>query len=184
MTALLRELPYWDRSSRMRVGGASVPIPVKAHQIVVWVSVAPADAPALEPGAPRFPAILDTGSTFTFSLRQAHLQGWAGIHPNYLRLLGSIRHLGKYIPNRAAHVWLHGNRPGERDVFTGRPPYRLKLKRGIAIYPSDMPQAPRLPLLGLMALEENRLHLKVDTEHRRVTLRTPDLVTWLWKRLS
>jgi hypothetical protein len=152
VTALLRQLPYLEKSGAVMVSG--VRVPVKDHQIIVWVSIGSADAPDLDPNSPRLPAILDTGNTFTFSLRVAQLRQWAGIHQEYLRLLGSIRHLGRNIPTRAAHVWLHRNRAGERDSFTDEPPYRLQLKRGIAIYPQDIPQAPRLPLLGLRALEE------------------------------
>jgi hypothetical protein len=35
-----------------------------------------------------------------------------------------------------------------------------------------MPSAPRLPLLGLRALEWSGLYLTIDGEHRRVGLRT------------
>jgi hypothetical protein len=178
MTALLSKLPYLAEPDTVLVGGERVRL--KDHQIIVWISIGAADAPDLAPDSPRLPAILDTGNNFTFSIRAAQLRQWAGIDQNYLGLLGSIRHLGRNIPTRAAHVWLHRNRTGERDAFTDQPPYRLRLKRGIAIYPQDMPQAPRLPLLGLRALEENHLHLKVNAERRRVSLRSPDWVTRLF----
>jgi len=178
MTVLLRKLPYQDQVTTVQVGGERVR--VKAHQIIVWVSIGPADAPHLDTKSPRFPAILDTGNNFSFSIRVAQLRLWAGIHQEYLRLLGSVRHLGRNIPTRAAHVWLHRNRAGERDAFTVSPPYRLQLERGIAIYPQDVPHAPRLPILGLWALDENHLHLKVNADRRRVSLRSPDWLTRLF----
>jgi hypothetical protein len=70
-------------------------------------------------------------------------------------------------------VWLHPNRPGERDTIEGGIPFPLQLESGIAVYPGGMPAAPRLPLLGLRGLQWSKLHLSIDCERRRVSLRTP-----------
>jgi hypothetical protein len=178
MTAILRNLPFYGQSSTVRVGYETVR--VKAHQIIVWVSLTPASSPPPEPGCPRFPAILDTGNTHTFSIRESHLRRWAGIDPRFLVRLGATRHLGRMYPLHAARLWLHRNRPGERDTFAEPSPFLLQVRRGIVVAPDSAPVAWRLPLLGLRALEENRLHLKINAERRRVSLRSPDWVTRLF----
>jgi hypothetical protein len=101
-----------------------------------------------------------------------------------LRRIRFIRHHGRSVPVYAALLWIHRNRPGQRDVFSGQVPFRLRVQAGIAVYPDDSPDAPRLPLLGLRALEENRLHLRVDAERRLVSLRSPDWRTWLARWLT
>ncbi len=53
-----------------------------------------------------------------------------------------------------------------------REPFPLKLEEGIAIYPDEI--GPRLPALGLRALTQNQLHVAIDPEQMRVSLRTPD----------
>src|SRR5262249_49189577 len=98
---------------------------------------------------------------------------WAGLDPHWLDKRRDVTIKGEAVPIREADVWLHPNRPGERDQFADRPPFRLRLEHGIAVYPKGSPAAPRLPLLGLRALEWSRLHLSIDCDHRRVWLRTP-----------
>jgi len=43
------------------------------------------------------------------------------------------------------------------------------------IYPDDL--GPRLPVLGLRALTQNQVHVAIDPERMRVSLRTPDWTT-------
>lgn len=177
MTRILHDLPFFDRLTTVSVRGARVP--VKSGQIVIWVSVLPPGQDYSESRHPRFPATLDTGNNFNVFIRESHLRQWADIDPRLLRSLGPIRHRGQAIPTIAARVWLHRNRRGERDVLSNRPPYPMETRRGIAVYPQDLTHAPRLPLLGLHALMENHLHLHVDAERCRVSLRSPDWRTWL-----
>jgi hypothetical protein len=166
---ILRDLPFSAADSVATVGRERVR--VKAHQIIVWVSVNMHGV--LDPGnAPRFPAILDTGHTHYFSIQEQHLINWAGIRPQLLHVLGSLREGGRRVPLRAAHLWIHPNRRGKRDEFTNEPPVRLEFARGIAVYPDDGSNFPRLPLLGLRALAENALHLTIDGRKRSVSLRT------------
>lgn len=181
MTAILRKLPFVGRASTVRVHGAVVA--VKAHQIVTWVSVSSLDHEIWEGACPRFPAIIDTGNNFTFSIREALLQKWAGLDPRSLDLVRPVRHRGRYLPGLAAYVWLHRNQPGQRDAPLTAPPIRLELEPGIAVYPNDAAEAPRLPLIGLQALTRNRLHLLVDAQQGWVSLRSHDwktrLLQWL-----
>lgn len=52
-----------------------------------------------------------------------------------------------------------------------RPLFLLQSRPGIAVYPGS--EYPRLPLLGLRAIGENRLTLKMDGVRREAALRTP-----------
>ena len=159
-------------------------IKVKADQIIVWVSITAGSQGDWEAECPRFPAVLDTGSSFNFSIRETHLRQWAGIDPRFLERLGFLRHLGWRLPRLDAELWLHKNKPGTRDLLSPSTPNRLSSDNGIAIYPDDMPHAPRLPLLGLQTITQHRLHLSVDGERRLVSLRSRDWVTRLTKWLN
>jgi hypothetical protein len=177
MTAILRRMPFFDRPSYVNVGGANVR--VKADQIIVWLSLSLDDMLMPDPQAPRFPAILDTGNTHRFSATETQIRRWAGIDPRRLDRVGTARQAGRFFPLHSAQVWLYKNRPGERDAWIESPPWPLEMRKGIVIYPDSAPLAPRLPLLGLRALRENRLHLRIDGENGVVSLRSPDWVTWL-----
>ena len=77
------------------------------------------------------------------------------------------------VSRREATVWLYPNIPGRQDVASGRPPLRLRMGKGIAIYPPEaVPPAPRLPLLGLPALLDNDLDWWLDPERRCITVQS------------
>ena len=171
MPAVIRNLPFFDRSTTVEVSGR--PVPIKHDLIVVWVSISEAGIDQLHPTAPRFPAVLDTGCNHSFVMRERHLIEWGGIHPDYLRRLRSIRIYGSLVPQMAANVWLHPNRAGHRDDFSGQPLFLIESEPGIAVVPKAVGDGnPRLPLLGLRALRWNRLHLAIDGDRRRVNIRT------------
>jgi hypothetical protein len=178
MTAILRRLPFFENPSFVSVRGERVRI--KGHQIIAWTSLTSSPSHAPGPEVPRFPMILDTGNTQSFSIRESQLRGWVGIEPRFLRRLGTTRHGGRVLPLHVAGLWVHRNRPAERDGFAEQPPYLIQCANGIVVYPDQAPGAPRLPLLGLRALEENGLHLKVNAKHFRVSLRSSDWVTRLF----
>src|SRR5262245_23267545 len=103
---------------------------------------------------------------------------WAGLRTQNLRALGQARVRGigtgaQMVPLYAAALWIHRNRPGQRDQLTDESPHRLALDTGIALHPHQGADAPRLPLLGLRALVTNNLHLAIDGRRRYVTLRAP-----------
>ena len=54
----------------------------------------------------------------------------------------------------------------------------LEIVRGIAVYP-DEAKFPRLPLIGMRTVRDNRLHVGIDGERQWVNARTPDLNTTL-----
>ena len=144
-----------------------------ANQILVWVSVHLSEVLVPEANIPSFPALLDTGNNFGFSVQDRHLREWAGIDPGLLEALGDITIEGKVVPRREATVWLYPNVPGRQDTARGGPPFRLDLSKGIAVYTQDaVPTGPRLPLLGLPALLENDLDFWLDPERRHVTVQS------------
>ena len=51
-------------------------------------------------------------------------------------------------------------------------PFRLEIAQGIAVYPSGIAGAPRLPLLGLRGLVRSKLRLTVNGAALNVSLRT------------
>ena len=63
---------------------------VHRNQVLIWVSVQLARALEPEENLPRFPALLDTGNNFDFSVQDRQLREWAGIDPGLLVVLGDI----------------------------------------------------------------------------------------------
>jgi hypothetical protein len=126
-----------------------------------------------EENIPRFPALMDTGNNFGFSIPDRHLREWAGIDPGLLEARGEITIEGKVATRREAAVWLYSNIPGRPEVASGRAPFRLRMPKGIAVYARDaIPPGPRLPLLGLPALLDNDLDWWLDPERRHITVQT------------
>ena len=175
MPVLLRRLPYFTHPTTVKVHGESKH--VKPYQIIVWVSLALKQETEWNPRCERFPAILDTGLTHSFSIQQRHLVEWAGMQPAALPERGHVSERGRRLTTRLASLWLHANQPGHRDHFAARPPFRLDAEDGIVVYPDDGSGYPRLPLLGLRVLTDNHLHLAVRGWRRSVTLRTR---RWWW----
>jgi hypothetical protein len=172
MTLILSDLPYSDQPGTVTVGGEVVQ--ALPHQVLVWVSVCVRGLAALDRATPRFPAILDTGNTFGFALAERRLTAWSGCPVAALGRLGDVLINRNRVPRLAADVWLHRNRKGQRGAFRPVAPFRVELRDGVAVYPLDAPfPVPRLPILGMRAIDENRLRLVIDGERLRVTLRAP-----------
>ena len=168
---ILDRLPIPTAHTSLRFDGRH--ITVRPNQILVWVSVHLGGPVEPEKNISRFPALLDTGNNFAFSLQDRHLREWAGIDPGLLVPVGDITIEGKVVKCRRANVWLYPNIPGRQDVMSDRPPFRLKMSKGIAVYTKDhVPPGPRLPLLGLPAILDNDLDAWLDPERRHVTVQT------------
>jgi hypothetical protein len=178
VATIIRDLPYFEKSTSATVHGREVPI--FSYQPVLWVSVAPFADEALDPNTPRFPAVLDIGYTHNFLIRDEQLLQWAGLSPEHIREIGHIQPYGEHVPLRAANLWLHPNVPGKRDEFSGAPPFCVELPHGIGVCRSDMPRAPRLPLLGLRGLRFANLEIVIDCTRCRITIRTRWKLWPLW----
>jgi hypothetical protein len=169
MSKILDQLPYLDAAAMLAFHDEQ--IPVLAHHIIVWVSIGLRGDFRLAENSPRIPAILDTGNNFGFSIAADQLGRWCGLQPQILEVLGPIFINRRALPRHAADVWLYRNRRRQRDTFRSVPPFRLELRDGIAIYPAeDLVPAPRLPLLGLRAIDENSLRCTINGEQRTVSL--------------
>ncbi len=173
MTQLLRRLPI--EANDVVVRGQRYRI--KRPQIIVWVSINLWDHEVWDTRVPRFPAILDTGNSHSFMIRESQLIEWAGISPYSLPQLSSTRVSGKAVPLRLASLFLHRNVRGKRDVGGDASPIFLLTDKGIAVCSDDHPRAPRLPLLGLRLLIRNKLILTVNGSHSDVSLCTGP---WWW----
>ncbi len=143
---------------------------IKPFQIVVQLSIS---GPwKWDPAAPIIPALLDTGNNHNFSIQEDHLIRWAGVNPQSLPLLGTMREGGRSPSLRFADAWIHRNQPGRHDLRGGKP-FLLAMSEGIAIYPDDGSNYPRLPLLGLRAIIKNNLKLVIDGKRKYVSLNSP-----------
>jgi hypothetical protein len=140
---------------------------VKPFQIVVMVSLSLGDT--LEPGVRRFPAILDPGLNHNFAIRREHLDRWTALRPPTRKPVTIQK---TEIPLAAAHVWVYCNEPGT-NTPSDRALFRLRTPEGIAIFPENVPNPARLPILGLRALVRTDLKLIIDGKRREVTLKTP-----------
>jgi hypothetical protein len=117
--------------------------------------------------------LLDTGNNFGFSVQERQLRESAGIDAGGLEVLTDIAINAQVVGRREASVWLYPNFSGRQEMDTGRPPLRLEMRKGIAIYPLDMVRlAPRLPLLGLPALLDNGLDWWLDPDWRNITVQS------------
>ena len=153
---ILRRLPVREAPDALDVGGEA--IPVRAYQIIVWVSLSVEDTLAAD--ASRFPAILDTGHGHNFSIQERQLVHWAGVIPGGCAKLGAILVNRQEVPLQRANLWIHRNRPGTADLLPN--PVRLAIPEGISVYPASALGPPRLPLLGLRGLVRNQMRLVVE----------------------
>lgn len=186
MPPVLRALPYFPHPTAIdfEAHGQRHRVDVMAYQIVVWVGIAPVGELHPAAGAPRFPAILDTGHTHNFAIRPTQLRDWTGIDWPRLPPEGhESRYQGVAVPHRRANVWLYPNQHGWRDwVDPNPPPALLELHRGLAVYGdgvwlgttgSERLTGPRLPLIGLRAISNSRAQFRVDAAQRSVWLDVP-----------
>jgi hypothetical protein len=168
---ILDRVPISEQRTSLQFGDKYVT--VRRNQILVWVSVHLAGALEPEKNIPQFPALLDTGNNFAFSLQDRLLRDWAGIDPSLLVSLGNVEINGQAVTCRTATVWLYSNSPGRQEVASDRPPFLLEMGKGIAVYPPDaVPPGPRLPLLGLPALLDNDLDWWLDPEQQNITVQS------------
>jgi hypothetical protein len=168
---ILDRLPISESRASLRFGDRFVT--VHSNQILVWVSIHLASVSEPEANIPRLPALLDTGNNIGFSMQDRHLREWAGVDPGLLVAAGKTQINGQDVTLREATVWLYSNIPGRQDAAAGRPPFRLDMGDGIAVYAPDAdPPGPRLPLLGLPALLDNDLDCWLDPDRRQITVQS------------
>jgi hypothetical protein len=168
---ILHKLPIFRTHKPVTLPSGEV-VSILPYQVVVWASIAPKGLRTLDARTPRFPIVLDPAFNHNFLIQEGQLRHWAGLRLEHFRVLDHLHAYGQPIALHAANVWLHPNRPGERDIFADRPPFCLELDLGIAIAPPNLTK-PRLPLLGLRALFAAALQLTLDCDNGFLSLRTP-----------
>jgi len=164
VSSIVRDCPFFDRPTYVEVAGEHIDI--LPFQIVVWVSLQVGDKMT-----PRFPAILDTGNSFSFSVREEQLNRWAQIDVNSLPRAGTIEINKRKHAVLEAGLALYRNKRGQRDEVSGTT--LLDLPRGFAVYAVGDALAPRLPLLGLRTLVHNRLTTKIDGRRLLISISSP-----------
>lgn len=168
MSVLLNRSPFFDDSSLVSFGNER--ILVRGNQVIAWISLTIRRVTEPNPISVPFPAIVDTGFSHSFAINERHLIAWAGMRPETMDILSTVRDRGQRIQLRAANIWCHCNQRRVRDQLTTHSPIGLAAPKGIAVYPDG--DFPRLPILGLRVIAENDLILKVDGPRREATLRT------------
>lgn len=138
---ILDRLPISEKRTSLQFGNKYVT--VRRNQVLAWVSVHLAKTLEPESSIPKSPALLDTGNNFAFSLQDRLLREWAGIDPSLLVSLGEAEINGQAVTCRRATVWRYPNSPGRQEVASDRLPFRLKMSKGIAVYPPDAVPPPR-----------------------------------------
>jgi hypothetical protein len=169
MPTINRKLPLPDRATSVVVPGGTVDI--LPYQIVLSVSITHKGVASLHPNSPHFPAVLDTAFNGAFLLQDEHLNQWAGVRREHFRMVDVMHPYSREVPIHAANIWIHCNEPGRRDVSLSLPPFRIKLDPGIGVCPRGLGR-PRLPLLGLRALQLADLQLYFHWRKQSVSLYT------------
>ncbi len=119
--------PIMGRSSSLGFGARFTT--VHRDQILVWVRVDSAGTLRAPENLPSFPALLDTGNNFDFSVQDRQLREWGGIEPDSLAVLGHVAINGQFVMRREATVWLYSNVPGKLEPALGVKPFPLRMTR-------------------------------------------------------
>jgi hypothetical protein len=165
---ILDRLPFVPEHYELDIRGDLLRI--RPFQIIIQLSIS--GIWKWDTGAPIIPALLDTGNYHNFSIQEHQLIRWVGVHPQALPLLGAMREAGRTPSLRFADIWIHRNKPGSRDLRVGAPSL-LAQREGIAVYPDDGSNYPRLPLLGLRGIIKNNPKLVIDGKGKCVSLSSP-----------
>jgi hypothetical protein len=152
---MIRRCPFFAHGTTIQTPFGIVPI--VAYQPVVWVSLRTAQG-----SSAAFPAVVDSGHSHYFSIREEQLTTWAGLPIENLDRIGRARVNQQQVDLFAADLVLWKNVPGSRDELREQAPALLKLPGGIVVHTRDDISGPRLPLLGLRTLVANGLRLTFD----------------------
>ncbi len=157
--ALFGRYPILPNAKNHSVAGTLLRI--GAFQLTVEVSLTLPGCRRLPDGTSRFPAVLDTGHSHNFSIRQSHLEDFAGVRPDDLVRLRSVKlrdssGIEHRIAAFDADIWLH---PRRADAD----PVRLELDGGFTCYQDHDPiPGPPFPLVGARGLVTAGISLAID----------------------
>ena len=178
----VREMPFANKKRNESILGLAVDI--FAYEPVVWVSVTRPEVIALPPDAPRFLAIVDSGNTVAFNIREDHLLAWTGLKavdlpPAATAKVTDASGKSAHFKRRQAKIWLHPYPEG-----TGLGTLDLQIAGGILVYEplqtgqpaaaNLQPVGPHLPLIGARAFFPLKLEVLIDYKNLRVTIGDQD----------
>jgi hypothetical protein len=163
MSLILDRCPFYEEATE--VDTPSGPILIRAYQIVAWVGISVRGALSRP-----FPAVLDTGHSHNFSIKEEHLELWTGLRAGEIQTIGHARVNKQLVELKGAAVAIYQNTPGKRDSLRDNLPSLMTLPEGIAVHHTSDPFAPRLPLLGVRALVKNKLRIVIDGDRKEVSL--------------
>lgn len=134
------------------------------------VSIAHKAQKSLHPQAMSFPAALDTGFNGGFLLGEDLLENWAGLRREHLMQVDEATVYGNKCPVLIANLWLLPNIAGKRESAAVNP-YCVHLDPGVTVCPRGFKQ-PRLPLVGMRALQMGDLQMTFNWRKLQISLRT------------
>jgi hypothetical protein len=181
---ILDRLPLLPQTRTFHFGDRHGPL--LRNEIVVWLSIGLRGERDPQRLSPPFPGLIDSGNNSEFYLHEHHLVHWAGIRPDLLALLASRRVNKREVTSHEADVWIYPNLPRTQDRWPGKTPLRLELEEGIAVGPpvADQSIFPRVPLLGLSALRNNRLDFWFESKTAECHVWTADWRSKIMRLLS
>jgi hypothetical protein len=141
---------------------------LRPPKIIIGISLTLVGESTLAQRVITLPAILDTGFNRVLEIDEWHLNHWAGLHREHLVPIEKDKsYEGRKYDLCGARIWLH------RTPYTGPraprdfPPLLLKNSPQVRVMSPIGKPNPRLPLLGLSALIQNRLRASIDGENTR-----------------
>ncbi len=151
---------------------------VRPPKIIVGLSVTVQSERKFPESVWTFPAALDTGFNRVLEIDERHLERWTGVRKAYLNILTRNQESDSgTFDECGANIWLHRspykNPRGERDQV----PRPLHLEQSSVVrvmHPQGQKHVPRIPLLGLQALIDNNLQLKLDPRRGTFVLSRTD----------
>jgi hypothetical protein len=176
VATILRKLPISDAPEKLTISTGQT-IAIKSDQVIIWVSITRPGLIKFPEDALRLPAVLDTGFNGTFLISERQLEEWARVKATDLTWIDLLTADGQPIPLRDADIWIHPNQPHSRAPKAGGLPFRLELADGIGVWPTAIPGARRLPLVGMRALRRAGVHVHLDCQTGLVSMNTR---RWFW----
>ncbi len=156
-------------SHRREIEVSSGRIDLRPPKIIVGVSLTlVGEGKSFNQRVITMPAILDTGFNRTLEIDEWHLVRWAGLRKEHLNPAAKNKSDdGRKYDLCEARIWLHRTPYGGPQAPRVQPPLLLERSRQVRVMAPIGRPNPRLPLLGLTALIENRLRVAIDAENSR-----------------
>lgn len=167
---MIRELPFYSAATvvQLPTGGS---VNIGANEIMLWACLTPKGRRDLPSGAKHFPVIFHSGNNHNLSIQDTQLLSWAHLDRSIYTQFGSIRASGQQLPLLPFNLWLLCNVPHTRKIQNSRDAVCLELDQGIVVYPHSATQRPRLPILGMRGLINNKLVVSIDCNRCRLSIR-------------